>query len=405
MDLKVFFDEVFVELPNEYYADFEFEHEITVLELSHLGHFFGIGFDNGEIILCDSESGNNRHKYTGHDTQITALAFSNDNRLLASGDQKGYLQISEVLTHQIIYKTAEKEPILSLIFNPLSDKELLIQNGTEVKLINLETKETTVFPEEVSIILWDKKYGFIIVTEKLELKFYNTSIELMGSHKMNFVKKIVFVTISNNGRFLVLINGKGEAFMYNTDDLANTDDPEPDFREIYNKDDLLEYRFTCCVFDRNNEHIIFSSDCKRQCKLFIFEIDNPTPKQELDGPADNVYFLLFHPQQPVIYSCGYSIQMWTPTYENSWEQFFPGFQHLTTNVEYIEKEDEFDIDDEGVHVDTIMREPGEVIDIFTPAYEDPQILLDLPLNIDEIFNSIIESQKQPAPKQEKTEDE
>ena len=84
-----------------------------------------------------------------------------------------------------------------------------------------------------------------------------------------------------------------------------------------------------------------------ECKLFIFEIDNPTPKQELDGPSDNVYFLLFHPQQPVIYSCGFSsIQMWTPTYENSWEQFFPGFQHLSTNVEYIEKEDEFDIDDE-----------------------------------------------------------
>ena len=47
------------------------------------------------------------------------------------------------------------------------------------------------------------------------------------------------------------------------------------------------------------------------------------------------------------------------------ERFFPGFQHLSTNVEYIEKEDEFDIDDEGVHVGTIMREPGEDIDIFT----------------------------------------
>ena len=97
--------------------------------------------------------------------------------------------------------------------------------------------------------------------------------------------------------------------------------------------------------------------------------------------------------------------MWTPTYENSWEQFFPGFQHLSTNVEYIEKEDEFDIDDEGVHVDTIMREPGEPIDIFTPAYEEPAILVDLPLNIDELVNARIESQKQINQKEKKTDEE
>ena len=392
MDLRVFFDEVFVELPNEYYADFDFDVDITALTISHLGHFLGVGFADGDIVLCDSESGNNRHKYTGHKAEITALSFSIDNRLIASGDNEGHFQITEVLTHNIIYQDTAKEGIKNIIFNPSSNEEFLVQSGNKVSVINLTTKESRILPDDVSIILWNDKYGFIVINEHLELNFYDDQFNRKGHSTMNYMKKIVFACISTNGKLLVLINSRGEGIMYNTDDLATTEEEEPEYREMY-KDRVTETKYTCCIFDRNNEHVIFSSNQKKQCKLVIFELDNPEVKQELDGPSEPVDFLLFHPQQPVVYSCGSpSIRMWTPTYENSWEQFYPGFQHLETNVEYIEREDEFDIDD-AVHVDNIYREPGETIDIFTPVQEEPQILVDLPLDIDELVSQRIEKLK------------
>ena len=52
-----------------------------------------------------------------------------------------------------------------------------------------------------------------------------------------------------------------------------------------------------------------------------------------------------------------------------------------------------------------MREPGEAIDIFAPEYEEPTTLIDLPLNIDELVNARIESQKQINQKEKKTDEE
>ena len=403
MNLSVFLDEVFVELPNEYYEDFDFNNEITALVLSHLGHFLGVGFINGEVILCDSETGNNRHKYTGHDEQVTALSFSIDNKFVASGDLKGICQVTDVLTHNVLFRKDYGQEIVNVLFSPNTNKEFLIQAGNACFVVNLDTKEERRIPDTVSLVLWEEKYGFIIVNEALELNFYNQNFERVGHNTLHFMKKIIFIAISNNGKLLCLINSKGEGIMYDTDQLATADEKEPEYREMY-KDRVTETKFTCCVFDRNSEHVIFSSNQKMQCKLVIYEIDATEVKQELDGPSDPVDFLLFHPQQPVVYSCGSpSIRMWTPTYENSWEQFMPGFEHLTTNVEYIEKEDEFDIDD-SVHVDKIMRGEGEKIDFFTPAKEQQQILCDLPLSIDELVKARIDAENKAAKKNQDDED-
>jgi COMPASS component SWD1 len=38
-----------------------------------------------------------------------------------------------------------------------------------------------------------------------------------------------------------------------------------------------------------------------------------------------------------------SIHLWTRTYPDNWAAFAPGFEELEENVEYDEREDEFDI--------------------------------------------------------------
>ena len=58
--------------------------------------------------------------------------------------------------------------------------------------------------------------------------------------------------------------------------------------------------------------------------------------------------------------------IWNARYRENWVAFAPGFQELEENIEYIEREDEFDVKDErtGDHVSQ-MEIPEEPIDIET----------------------------------------
>lgn len=53
----------------------------------------------------------------------------------------------------------------------------------------------------------------------------------------------------------------------------------------------------------------------------------------------------WHPTKPVIASVATSgaIYLWQTTYPDYWAAFAPGFEELEENVEYDEREDEFDI--------------------------------------------------------------
>ncbi|EAY16867.1 hypothetical protein TVAG_150180 [Trichomonas vaginalis G3] len=400
MDLRVFFDEVFVELPNEYYADFDFETEITAMVLSKMGHILGLGFEDGSVILCDSDSGNNRHNIKGHKTRVSSVAFSPDNRLFVSGDHDGYFQVTDVITKQVVFSEKAPDEIQKVLFNPENPDEFLALYGLTMKIINLKSKEFKFFPDPISLVCWTSKYGLICVTDDLHLNFYDKDFKVVGSSSLSSMKKIPYMAVSNTEKLICLLNIRGEGFIWDVPEIAVGVHDDPACRNDY-KDRVSEMKYTCCVFDRMGEHIIFSSNKKQQCKLVIYEIDATEVKQELDGPSDPVNFILFHPQQPVIYTAGTpSIRMWTPTYENSWEQFMPGFQSVTNNVEYQEREDEFDIDD-SVEQDTIMRNEGEIIDIFTFTKPPPDILVDLPLDIDDIVAKRLERKKKEAEEEEK----
>ena len=53
----------------------------------------------------------------------------------------------------------------------------------------------------------------------------------------------------------------------------------------------------------------------------------------------------WHPTRPVVASVGNSgdIHIWQTSSPDNWAAFAPGFEELEENVEYDEREDEFDI--------------------------------------------------------------
>lgn len=98
--------------------------------------------------------------------------------------------------------------------------------------------------------------------------------------------------------------------------------------------------------------------------VFVWDRDSGVLVKVLEGPRESLIYCdvsLFslrdfkdyrvvadcqwHPTKPVIASVATSgsIHLWTRTYPDNWAAFAPGFEELEENVEYDEREDEFDI--------------------------------------------------------------
>lgn len=95
----------------------------------------------------------------------------------------------------------------------------------------------------------------------------------------------------------------------------------------------------------------------------------------------------WHPHRPFIAACGletgrvYLFSIITP---QRWSALAPDFAEVEENVEYIEREDEFDIHPiEEIHKRRLDLE-DEVIDVLTvePAKEEPEEVFSMPVLLD-----------------------
>jgi hypothetical protein len=76
----------------------------------------------------------------------------------------------------------------------------------------------------------------------------------------------------------------------------------------------------------------------------------------------------FHPYRPILVTVSAygNLFIWNARYRENWVAFAPGFQELEENIEYIEREDEFDVKDErATDLVSQIEIPEEPIDIET----------------------------------------
>ena len=93
--------------------------------------------------------------------------------------------------------------------------------------------------------------------------------------------------------------------------------------------------------------LIFGSALSKG-KHLIYLWDNVSGSlvQTLEGPKEEVSLALWHPAKPQLISVGAltgQIYVWGPEFPQKWAALVPNIEAIETNIEYIEKEDEFDL--------------------------------------------------------------
>lgn len=159
-------------------------------------------------------------------------------------------------------------------------------------------------------------------------------------------------------------------------------------KELY--DAVNRQQWKSMVFSSDGEHVLAGAAHRHEHRFYFFEVFSGRMLKNLEGPKEGVLDLVWHPTQPIIVSVSTTgtIYIWGTHIDETWSSYTPGFIELEQNEEYIEREDEFDANDD---VENLPAVPGAPIRK-KPKYREPDTTEDVDVvTIDPMLNGGDES--------------
>ncbi|EEB07667.1 Set1C complex subunit Swd1 [Schizosaccharomyces japonicus yFS275] len=151
---------------------------------------------------------------------------------------------------------------------------------------------------------------------------------------------------------------------------------EHKFQDVVNK-----LQWNACGFSPTGEYVLATA-YQAAHAIYIWERSMGSLVRILEGPKEELVDVDWHPVFPRIAAVGLdtgSIYIWSAKQEESWSAFAPDFQELKENIDYEEKEDEFDIYDEDLVTNTEQEDQSQAVTLTLGDKLETQYLVPLSL--------------------------
>ncbi|CAD6888760.1 unnamed protein product [Tilletia laevis] len=124
------------------------------------------------------------------------------------------------------------------------------------------------------------------------------------------------------------------------------------------------------------EYVYAGAAHKASHNIYIWDMATGTLEKVLQGPKDPLVDVDWHPTRPVIASvCSTgAVHFWFSKSEEAWSAYAPQFQELEENIQYEEREEEFDLEDQDELSRRKQDEEEALVDIsgtFPPSLLPP----------------------------------
>nr|CRZ22558.1 Bm3499 [Brugia malayi] len=341
------------------------------------GSLIAVGSIDGRVYIFDLITKGVVKSWVCHGYSITSLSWSRDGRKLLTASNDWSVAIWDVLEGSRIERQIYGSPVLCAMFNPRNDKRILvIYLGANPVLLDLEAKLQTEikFPEEiddqsgdVTVGTFDRRGKYIVTgSSKGRIAFYNAqTLELITFVKQNATHQIKNILLTRRGDFLLTNSQDRIIRTYKLDVLLKKHhgtivEPLQKLLDIINK-------VSICV--SNDGDYICGASTKAH-SLYIWERNSGSLIKMLHGTkGETLHDVQWHPTRPIILSIANGlVSVWTQAHVENWSAFAPEFTELEENVKYIEKESEFDLEDEDADEptpQTSKEEDDEIVDVVT----------------------------------------
>lgn len=115
----------------------------------------------------------------------------------------------------------------------------------------------------------------------------------------------------------------------------------------------VEHKFQDVVNRLSWNHVTFSSTGEfvtattyMNPDIYVWERSHGSLVKILEGPREELGVVEWHPSRPMVVACGLEsgcVYTWSIISPQKWSALAPDFGEVEENVEYVEREDEFDV--------------------------------------------------------------
>ncbi|WVQ95571.1 hypothetical protein IAU59_002668 [Kwoniella sp. CBS 9459] len=394
------------------------------------GHYLAVGGSDGIVEVWDVETRGVIRVLEGHVKAVGGLSWSRNSRYLltSSHDATAIVWDLSILSHPSLrprtpatssssFETAASAsssktpllsttasgvsarahtirfdaPVASAVFHPRNSKIVLATlTCGEVVLVDLRDGSKTVLKDEVEGDEGDQEEGASSKRSSMACAVFSPcgsriyagttgGVLLVIDPLSKFVLQRVKVAnaairqlrFDASGHHIILSASDRALRLLSVDPISNTLTPLHRFQDLVNRSP-----WHAIGFSGDGEYVMGGAGHKMAHNVFVWDRESTVLIKVLEGPKEPLVDCDWHPTRPVIASVATSgdVHIWQTSSPDNWAAFAPGFEELEENIEYDEREDEFDIEDE---TDLARRKDLEedleidVLTIETDAYPRP----------------------------------
>ncbi|KAH8930126.1 WD40 repeat-like protein [Atractiella rhizophila] len=324
------------------------------------GHFLAVGRSDGCVSIIDLETKGIVRFLEGHVKAISAISWSRNGRHVLSASRDWNVIIWDLKHGERSDTIRFDAPVSSAEFHPQNRKLILVTLAlqSEAVLVDLTSGmrwelDVATHPNLEEGSKKRKEYSTVArFTPTGDFIYVGTSQGNLRIFDANTKQLVNTVPLTAPALIKTLrFDKRGSSIVTNSSDRSiRVFGLEKDFsvRLDHRFQDLVnKMPWTGCGFSTSGDYVVGGAGDKAAHNIHIWDRAAGVLVKMLEGPPDPFEDFDWHPTRPVVASVSNIglIHIWSTSVAETWAAYAPGFEELEENVEYEEREDEFDIED------------------------------------------------------------